>query len=573
MLATQRPAGIVGEALRANLSARIALRLPCEADSTDVLGSPDAAHLPRTVPGRAIVALGADPPRTVQVATTAVARRSGAAPPVELIADPPLSQHAIERPSEPATGTDLDTLVDLMVAAHARSGAPAPRPVCLPALPAHLRLDQLPAGALGLLDDPGNQTRMPLVWRHGEGPLLVVGGPRSGRSTALSAAVLSKTATIDPDRLHVYAIDGARHGLAALAEVAHTGGVVGPGDASRQHRLLTRLRAELRRRRAREPETAPRVLLCVDDLGSLLTRWDDEMVDGLGELVTTGAAVGIAVAIAVDRLGAVPAAWQASIVQRLELQSAGRALAFPEELVAQVGWPEVTADRRARTAPPIRLLPDEVPAGDLHAAATPDGWWLPLGIADDTLAPVGWTLRDDDHVLVTGPPGSGRSTTLRALAAIVDAAADTDVVTVEGRGHGRVGDPWDRVLIAAADVAVRVAARGDRRLVVLVDDADRLPDDGHGLRDLVTAGTAGVHLVLATTGEQARRGFAHVNREVRSRGLGLLLVPDHDLDGELFGLRLPRRAPLGMRPGRGYLVAGGRSRLVQAASVKHIEKH
>ena len=80
-----------------------------------------------------------------------------------------------------------------------------------------------------------------------------------------------------------------------------------------------------------------------------------------------------------------------------------------------------------------------------------------------------------------------------------------------------------------------------------------------------------MHLVLATTGEQARRGFAHVNREVRSRGLGLLLVPDHDLDGELFGVRLPRRAPLGMRPGRGYLVAGGRPSFVQTVSAKLTE--
>jgi S-DNA-T family DNA segregation ATPase FtsK/SpoIIIE len=113
----------------------------------------------------------------------------------------------------------------------------------------------------------------------------------------------------------------------------------------------------------------------------------------------------------------------------------------------------------------------------------------------------------------------------------------------------------------------QVAARAGRRLVVLVDDADRLPDDGHGLRDLVTSGALGVHLVLATSSEQARRGFAHVTREVRSRGLGLLLVPDHDLDGELYGVRLPRRAPLGLRPGRGYLVAGGRLSFVQAASV------
>jgi S-DNA-T family DNA segregation ATPase FtsK/SpoIIIE len=568
VLATQRPAGIVGEALRANLSARVALRLTREADSADVLGAPDAAHLDRSVPGRAIVALGADARRHVQVATTAFARRSGSVPPVELLAEPPLEGFVIERPVEAAAGTDLDTLVELIVAAHRRTRAPAPRPVCLPALPAHLPVDEAPPGALGLHDDADHQRRIPLVWRHADGPLLAVGGPRSGRSTTLLAAAIAACRSAGPDELHVYAIDGARRGLAALADLPHVGGVVGPGDALRQHRVIDHAHVELHRRRAGGSPSGPRILVCIDDLASLLVRWDDDLVDRLGELVTTGAAVGIGVAMAVDRLGAVPVAWQAAIVQRLELRSAGRATALPEDLVAQVAWPEVSADPRARSAPPIRLLPNSVAAGELAAAPTADGWWLPIGIADETLAPVGWTLRGDDHVLVTGPPGSGRSTVLRALAAIIDADERTDLVTVAGRAPTCGDDePWSRAQVAAADVMAQVAARAGRRLVVLVDDADRLPDDGHGLRDLVTSGALGVHLVLATSSEQARRGFAHVTREVRSRGLGLLLVPDHDLDGELYGVRLPRRAPLGMRPGRGYLVAGGRLSFVQAASV------
>jgi len=573
VLATQRPAGIVGEALRANLSARVALRLTREADSADVLGAPDAAHLPRSVPGRAIVALGADAHRHVQIATTAVGRRSGSAPPVELVADPPLAGLPGDRPDEPTTGTDLDTLVELVVAAHGRSRAPTPRPVCLPMLPAPLPADAAPPGAFGLLDDPAHQRRLPLVWRHADGPLLVVGAPRSGRTATLLAAAVAACRSVEPDELHAYAIDGARQGLSALSDLPHVGGVVGPGDALRQHRLLCQVHTELHRRRAGGPRSLPRILVCIDDLTSLLLRWDDDLVDRLGEMVTTGASVGIAVAFAVDRLGAVPVAWQAAIVQRLELRSAGRATAWPEDLVAQVALPEVPgADRRNRSAPSIRLLPDTVAAGGLAAAPTPDGWWLPVGIADETLAPIGWTLRADDHVLVTGPPGSGRSTVLRALAEIVDADEHTDLVTVAGRAQPNAGSgPWSRAQVAATEVLARVDARDGRRLVVLVDDADRLPDDGHGLRELVTSGARGVHLVLATTGEQARRGFAHVNREVRSRGLGLLLVPDHDLDGELFGVRLPRRAPLGMRPGRGYLVAGGRPSFVQTVSAKLTE--
>ncbi|WP_269420071.1 FtsK/SpoIIIE domain-containing protein, partial [Actinomyces polynesiensis] len=52
--ATQRPAGALTPAMRANIEIRLALRCAEEADSLDVLGSPAAARLPR-VPGRALL--------------------------------------------------------------------------------------------------------------------------------------------------------------------------------------------------------------------------------------------------------------------------------------------------------------------------------------------------------------------------------------------------------------------------------------------------------------------------------------------------------------------------------------
>ncbi|MDU0968413.1 MAG: FtsK/SpoIIIE domain-containing protein [Actinomycetaceae bacterium] len=57
ILATQRPAGIVDAHMRANLPFRLCLRVLEDADSHDVVGSAQAAHLPR-IPGRALVAGG-----------------------------------------------------------------------------------------------------------------------------------------------------------------------------------------------------------------------------------------------------------------------------------------------------------------------------------------------------------------------------------------------------------------------------------------------------------------------------------------------------------------------------------
>ncbi|NEC92777.1 FtsK/SpoIIIE domain-containing protein, partial [Streptomyces sp. SID12501] len=58
VLATQRPAGVIKDNLRANTNLRIALRTADEQDSTDVLGSPVSAHFDPAVPGRGAVRTG-----------------------------------------------------------------------------------------------------------------------------------------------------------------------------------------------------------------------------------------------------------------------------------------------------------------------------------------------------------------------------------------------------------------------------------------------------------------------------------------------------------------------------------
>ncbi|WP_146252022.1 FtsK/SpoIIIE domain-containing protein [Xylanimonas oleitrophica] len=68
VLATQRPAGAVGPDVRANVSARIALRVVDAADSHDVLDSAVAAHVPVGVPGRAVLRVGASAPVALQCA-------------------------------------------------------------------------------------------------------------------------------------------------------------------------------------------------------------------------------------------------------------------------------------------------------------------------------------------------------------------------------------------------------------------------------------------------------------------------------------------------------------------------
>ena len=60
LLATQRPAGVVNDDIRANTNLRLALRLHDKPDAVDVVGDELPAKFPRGVPGRSALRLGPD---------------------------------------------------------------------------------------------------------------------------------------------------------------------------------------------------------------------------------------------------------------------------------------------------------------------------------------------------------------------------------------------------------------------------------------------------------------------------------------------------------------------------------
>ena len=604
VLATQRPAGIVSEQIRANLGLRIALRLRDAADSLDVVGSDAAARLPRSVPGRAVVGAGDGDEVEVQVASVSHPRRRDDRPAVTVVVGHGLhgSDQAAMTPSGP---TDLDAIVDAARAGHAASGAADPTPVCLPPLPEHVTPGDLAAltgrpdrpvedqqVVVGVADRPALQLQEPFGWRPPDGGLVVLGAPGSGRSTALLGVATAWAHGASPDRRHLYCCDGAGHTLSSLVGWPHVGAVVGIDEGARQSRLVRVLAAELHRRRSPSPAsgTAPRpsILVVIDDLDALLDRWGDPLdgvVDRLGALVTQGSAVDLHVALAARRSRDLPSGWHASTTHRWLLRAAdatevagldddlvdpsrppGRVHALPERVTAQLFSIEADTVRRnapagERSAMPVHVLPDEVTRTGLSARMTADGLWLPVG-RDVGLAEAGWLLHDDDHVLVVGPPRSGRTTALDTIDAAVQrmqAPAVAIVRTAGRRGTGHL-DP-----AAALERAGRLVDAG-RTVVVLVDDADRLDDDGDGLGALVDRRTPSVHLVVAMTADAARRRYGHFARQVRSCRLGMLLSPDRDLDGELLGVRLPRRPTMPSQPGRGYVVADGEAHEAQVAS-------
>ena len=136
--------------------------------------------------------------------------------------------------------------------------------------------------------------------------------------------------------------------------------------------------------------------------------------------------------------------------------------------------------------------------------------------------------------------------------------------------------PWTSCAIGDADAlaalnALLVRVDGNvpaNGVVIIIDDvldfADREFNDL--LLRLVKLGRDElVRLVVAAEAAAVRRLYDGPMVEIRKDRNGLLLHPDLDQDGDMLGLKLPRRGNFRFPPGRGFLVRRGQSELFQVA--------
>jgi DNA segregation ATPase FtsK/SpoIIIE, S-DNA-T family len=344
ILATQRPAGSVSEAIKANVKLRIALRTESPEDSTDVIDTPAAYQIGPTQWGRAFRRVGGGEVEAVQTAlagaTTDLEERKGG---VQL-GPFPFGRKATEpEEQEPAAAggrTDLERLIEAMTAAFAQGGFAAPRKPWPEPLPACVPLDeslsgpadagmQTPAAGLPaflLADDPDRQQRLTLGWDPRAGNLLVYGTVGSGTSTALASALLAWARSRDPEQLRLFVFDFGSGVLAPFERLQHTGAYATAGDRERLIRLVNLLTKELARRSS-SGGRSPLWLVAVDAMAALRAAFDEDpllaaLLPKLDQVYADGPAVGIAFAVGADRVGAVPAAIAARTAQRLVLSLA-----------------------------------------------------------------------------------------------------------------------------------------------------------------------------------------------------------------------------------------------------------
>jgi S-DNA-T family DNA segregation ATPase FtsK/SpoIIIE len=355
ILATQRPAGVVKDNLRANTNLRIALRMADESDSRDILGERMAAHIDPEVPGRGGLRIGSG--RVVPFQTAYAGGRSAhmpPTPPVE-IRERSFSRGVTWGPApttEPVPSdvgpTDISLMVAGMTRAAGRAGIPAPRRPWLPELAPLYDLSRLPSRrtddelVLGVMDVPEEQAQRVAAYRPDtDGNLVVFGTGGAGRSTVLrTLAVAAAGATARGGPIHVYGLDHGSSALRMLEELPHVGAVIDAQDEERMRRLLRDLGQLVEQRTAmfarvragdlgeyRERADAagtPRILLLVDGLGPLretLSRPDLAACSAqFSQILADGRSVGVHVVMSAHDQRALSGGLAASVPRRLVLR-------------------------------------------------------------------------------------------------------------------------------------------------------------------------------------------------------------------------------------------------------------
>ncbi|MBS2964610.1 FHA domain-containing protein [Actinocrinis puniceicyclus] len=352
-----------------------------------------------------------------------------------------------------------------------------------------------------------------------------------------------------------------------------------------------------------------RWLVLIDNVGSLRSELEKDfaglgVLDELERIFADGPAVGLHIIATGDRAGAIPSAWVALSRQKLLLRLAdaseyssfdiprnavpgyvpGRALVVATRQVVQVGHPgpELTSavaeiaqlrPGAQRTAYPVVLLPELITADQLRgsgAVATtgPEPWCIPVGFTDSNLAPAALRLYEHEHALIAGPPRSGRSSALLAIAATVLGAVDPPTVVAFAPRRSPLRDLTAPVVVCCDYAELeRTLDPFTGRTLLLVDDAETVPDTLGVIDRWIAKAGAGRHVIAAGRNDGVRRQYGMWTQRVRDGRCGVLLVPDHELDGDLLGVALPRQHRMAPVPGRGYLVSDGALDGVQLALV------
>ena len=527
LLASQKMDLGKARGLESHLSYRIALKTFTESDSREVLGIPDAAKLP-PLPGSGFLKAGGDglvrfrasyvaaPPPARTLASIAEASTAGApSAPIEILpftVAPVITREALSEEEEVDQNQEIvlagDEVwadmseMDIAVAKMKGKGYPAHQvwlpPLEVPDTFATLMPDLAPDPELGFIsrawresgvlrvplgtvDLPLEQRRETLVLdlSGAGGNFALVGGPQTGKSTALRTIVQALSLTYTPQEVQFYVMDFGGGTFAGFAGAPHVAGVATRDTEEVRTRMLAEIAAIMddreryfrahgidsmdTYRRGRLAGTYDDgygdVFLVIDGWGALRSEFD-----GLDREVTTmmsrGLSLGVHLVISAARWMDIRAEAQDIFGSRLELHTAN-----PKESIVNregaaripkgrpgrgidmaghemmIGLPRADAEQDPSTVsqgvaytvnkireclvagegPKLRLLPQRITLPEI-LSQLPDQQILPrgggdmvLGVEESRLGPLLFNTRAESHLYLFGDGKTGKTSFLRSI--------------------------------------------------------------------------------------------------------------------------------------------------------------
>ena len=624
ILATQRPDGVVNDDILANTNMRTALRVQSREQSSNVIGVPLAASIGREQKGRAYIKLGEEDITPIQTALVTGVSGSGCSQ--DLHVDPMVlgnapEEHAIRASSGEAS--DMDVLIQWITEANEQLGFGSARRVWPEPLSDHVELvlehcrptthrEQQVASSSGstildvaLFDDPEHQRQYVSGWRFATENLVLAGMPGSGTSSTLAALALRIADTYAPGEADIVILDVFTASLDRLEKLAHVRGYAGPGSTNEsrqlQKRVLRYIAAELERRSARPHDAFPPLFVLVDGFATLREGYSDvadtPLLESFYQAWAKGPAMGIHCVATTTRLKALPPAisdltgqkWLYQLADTSEYHPTvdkdnhpanlpGRFVSTSRAHHGHVGLPDdidaaVTAINEFwgidGLTPlvqefPKRVGPEQV-AG--YLASGNEAWQIPVGINEADLTPYVLEAFAGEHVLVSGPARSGKSTMLAAIHQMLVQSPNTKILVGAPRRS-----PLCQMLPGVmspeqlVDV-VETQSAAPEPCIVMIDDAHLVADESQVLARVLTLPDTPLMFIVAGRNNDLRTLYSHWTGQIRKSRLGVLLVPDADYDGDLLGVRLPRHPAATMSEARGYGCQNGAATLIQGVTV------
>ena len=375
ILATQRPAGVIKDNLRANTNLRVALRMADTDDSQDVLGDHMAAHFPQNTPGRAAAKTGPGRISVFQSAYPGARTTEGLKTTqvdIEALGFGMPQPWKTPEPPKPRDDvpTDISRVVGTIRAAAEKAQIRPPRKPWLPELAQTYNLAHLPQRSddkivLGVLDDPEEQTQEVEYFRPDQdGHIAYYGASGSGKTTALRSLAIAASITPRSGPVNVYALDFAGGGLDMLKKLPNVGDVIIGDDDERIAKLITMLGDIVEERSVsykainanhltsyRElsgQKDEPRYLVLIDGIAAFaetyqLTGRYAAIWSRFQQVLSDGREVGVHFAVSADRPQAIPnsiaASFQRKVVLRLTDEDAYLYFNLPRDVLSASSAP------------------------------------------------------------------------------------------------------------------------------------------------------------------------------------------------------------------------------------------